>query len=513
MITQDLAEFIGKTSYPELPEEVVNQAKLCFLDFLGVSVRGSRSQSARIVRNIFSTGGDSHNINRGSTVIGGDPPDICESSTVTGNTTTPLDAALANGVSAHCLDLDDGHRLAQLHPGACVIPAALALAESYHKSGKEFITALVVGYQVAIKTGMILNPGHRQKGFHSTGTCGTLGAAAAAAKIMELDEEGILNALGLAGTQAAGLLESDHAGSMAKHLHAGKAAQSGVLSTLLAKDGFTGAHNILEGKEGLFKAMGNMKEEKNSLQKYGEGNCSNNEFEILRVYFKKYPVCRHLHSSLDATIKIMKNKNLQITDIQDITVETYKIAACHNNYHPLTAEGIKQSLPVSLALAIIRGDLDLEDIPRTILINEITWTDEITEPNETYITETNETNNITETDKTNEITEADETNRTSEITEITSKIRIKCDKDLNNLYPQKRPSKVTITTREHVYTERIDLAKGEPENPFTQDELLNKFSTLNPQVDVKILKTLDDLENVNIKELMNILTPALNDHR
>lgn len=459
MITRDLAEFIAKTSYPDLPEDVVNQAKLCFLDFLGVSLRGSRSESAGIVQNIIGTG-------RESTVIGGD-------------TTTPLDAALANGVSAHCLDLDDGHRLAQLHPGACVIPAALALAESYHKTGKEFITAMVVGYQVAIKTGMILNPGHRQKGFHSTGTCGTLGAAAAAAKIMELDEEGILNALGLAGTQAAGLLESDHAGSMAKHLHAGKAAQSGVLSALLAKNGFTGAHNILEGKEGLFKAMGKQKEGKNSLKKNGTEHCLHNEFEIFRVYFKKYPVCRHLHSSLDATINIMKNKNLQITDIQDITVETYEIASGHSNYHPITAEGIRQSLPVSLGLAIILGDLDLGDITRTTLTKEIMGTDEITEPDEI------------------------------DISEITSKIRIKCDEDLNKLYPQKRPSKVTITTREHVYTERIDLAKGEPENPFTRDEILSKFINLNPHADINALKVLDDLEDTNIKELMNSLNPAL----
>ncbi|MFA0834708.1 MAG: MmgE/PrpD family protein [Methanobacterium formicicum] len=459
MITRDLAEFIDKTSYPDLPEAVVNQAKLCFLDFLGVSLRGSSSESAGIVRNIISTG-------RESTVIGGD-------------TATPLDAALANGVSAHCLDLDDGHRLAQLHPGACVIPAALALAESYHKNGKEFITAMVVGYQVAIKTGMILNPGHRQKGFHSTGTCGTLGAAAAAAKIMELDEEGISNALGLAGTQAAGLLESDHTGSMAKHLHAGKAAQSGVLSALLAKDNFTGAHNILEGKEGLFKAMGKKKEENDSLKKYGTGKCSHDEFEILRVYFKKYPVCRHLHSSLDAAISIMKNKNFKIADIQYITVETYEIAAGHNNYHPHSVEGIRQSLPVSLALAIIKGDLDLGDIPRATFSNEISGT--------------------------GEITEADETNRTNEITEITSKIRIKYDEDLNKLYPQKRPSNVTITTKEHTYTERIDLSKGEPENPFTPDEMLNKFINLNPHVDVNVLKVLDHLEDVNIKELMNSL--------
>jgi 2-methylcitrate dehydratase PrpD len=443
MITRELAEFIDTTCYSDLPEDVVDQAKLCFLDFLGVSLKGSRSESAKIVRNILSTGGE-------STVIGGD-------------TATPMDATLANGVSAHCLDLDDGHRLAQLHPSACVIPAALALAESFEKSGKEFINALVVGYQVSIQMGMFLNPSHRQKGFHSTGTCGALGAAAAASKIMELDEKGILNALGLAGTQAAGLMESDHSGSMAKHLHAGKAAQSGVLSALLAKKGFTGAHSILEGKEGLFQAMGDLKDQESLLKEHGSENTTPEEFEILKVYFKKYPVCRHLHSSLDATLNLIKNENIKASDIQEITVKTYKIAALHDNYQPETTEGFRQSLPVSTAIAIINGNLNMANI------------------------------DISNWDK---------------ITEITTKIRIQCDEDLNKLYPQKRPAQVTIKSKNHFYTERIDLAKGEPENPFTKDELLNKFSILNPQVDVNILKTLDDLENENMNQLMNTITHA-----
>jgi len=440
MITHYLAEFIDSTSYQDLPENVINQAKLCFLDFLGVSLRGSRGESAGIVMKIINAQGD-------STVIGGD-------------TSTPMDAALANGVSAHCQDLDDGHRLAQLHPGACVIPAALGLAESRKRSGKEFITAMVVGYQVAIQLGMLINPGHRQKGFHTTGTCGTIGAAAAASKILDLDKEDILNALGLAGTQAAGLLESDHAGSMAKHLHAGKAAQEGVLSALLAKEGFTGAHTILEGKEGFLKAMGEVKNGKYPLPEMSTVKPTSGEFEILRVYFKKYPVCRHLHSSLDAILNIIKENQIKISDIQDVTVETYEIAALHDNYHPETVEGFRQSLPLSMAMALNHGNLDITNIG-----------------NNSY----------------------------KGLNEIASKIMIKCNEDLDKLYPQKRPSKVTLRIKGELYTERIDLPKGEPENPFTKEELLNKFRTLNPQVDANILTVLDDLEDLDMGKLMNSL--------
>ena len=442
MFTKDLAEFIVSTNYHELPEDVVKQAKLCFLDFLGVSLRGSKSKSAIIARNIICEyNKPQHNQ---STIIGG-------------HYTNPLDAALANGISAHSLDLDDGHRLAQLHPGACVIPAAISLAEVNGKSGKDFITALVVGYQVAIQVGMLLNPEHREKGFHSTGTCGTLGAAAAAAKILDLNKNAVLNSLGIAGTQAAGLLESDHSGSMAKHLHAGRAAQSGVLSAFLAKEGFTGAHSIIEGNEGILKTMSS----EDVLQKKDTWKIGIEKYEILRVYFKKYPVCRHLHSSLDATLNIMNSNSINPADIQDITVETYEIAASHDNYQPRSLEGIRQSLPFNIAIAVREGNLSIGEIS--------------------------------------------ESSKDNKIIETASKVKIKIDNDLNNLYPTKRPSRVTIRCEGNVYTERVDLAKGEPENPFSKDELLTKFRKLNHHVDIDCLKILDDLEDRNLPDVMHIL--------
>ncbi|BDZ69527.1 MmgE/PrpD family protein [Methanobacterium petrolearium] len=440
--TKKLAKFVKSTKYQNLPEEVVRQAKLCFLDFLSVTLKGSSTKSAQIIRNITGGNGD-------STIIGGDK-------------SSPLDASLANGVSAHCMDLDDGHRLAQLHPGACIIPAALALSETYEKSGNDFLTAIVVGYHVTIQLGMVLNPQHRDKGFHTTGTCGTIGAAAAAAKIMNLNLEGILNSLGLAGTQAAGLLESDHSGSMGKHLHAGKAAQSGVLSALIASEGFTGAHTILEGKEGFLKAMGSMETLKNANWQH-----TPYKYEIMGVYFKKYPVCRHMHSSIDATINIINNNNFEPVDIQDIIIETYQIAASHDNYHPETLEGIRQSLPFSIAMVIKEGNLTADDM--LTLKNGST----------SYMNH--------------------------EIIETAGKVKIKIDNNLNNLYPQKRPSKVTIKTQDKIYTEEVDLARGEPENPFSKEELLTKFSEMNPQVNVGCLKILDDLEDENLHDVMNNL--------
>ena len=435
MITEKFADYIISLKYEDLPEKVIENAKLCFLDFLGVTLRGSKTDSANAVNNIIKEGSE-------STIIGHKKASI-------------LDSALANGISAHSLDLDDGHRIAMLHPGACVIPAALSSCEARNKSGKDFITSIVAGYEITISLGILINPQHRNRGFHSTGTCGTFGAATAASKALNLDKEETINALGLAGTQASGLLESDHAGSMGKHLHAGKAAQSGVLSALLAKEGFTGAKTIIDGREGFLSSMADNKDVEIDLKK----------FHILDVYFKKYPVCRHLHSSIDATLEIINRNDLKAEDIQKITVETYKIAAEHDNYNPDTVEAIKQSLPLSLAMAIKNRKLNLDNLD----INE-------------------------------------------DILNISNKVDIECSEYLNKQYPSKRPSNVTIKTSKESYIERVDLPKGEPENQFTINELVNKFNSLNSDLNIDILPIINNLEDYNLKKLIKIINNEFKGH-
>ncbi|OEC86459.1 MULTISPECIES: MmgE/PrpD family protein [Methanobacterium] len=427
MITGKFTDFITGTHHKKVPKQAIDQAKLCFLDFLGVTLRGSKTRSSIAINNIVKEDSE-------STIIGHKKANI-------------LDSALANGIAAHCLDLDDGHRFAQMHPGACVIPAALSTCEASNKNGKEFINSIIAGYEVAISLGILVNPEHRNKGFHSTGTCGTFGATAAACYALNLDKKETLNALGLAGTQAAGLLESDHSGSMGKHLHAGKAAHTGVLSALLAKKGFTGASSIIDGKEGFISAMvnGDIKNKKLEI-----GN-----FHIQDVYFKKYPVCRHLHSTIDAAFCILNKNSIETDDIQKIIVKTYKIAANHDNYDPKTKEAIRQSLPVSLAIAVRNGNLSLDDL------------------------------------KTDD-----------EIAKISSKIVTECDENLDESYPYKRSSNVIIQTEDHSYSECVDLPKGEPENQFTLNELMEKFIELNPEISADILEIINNLENYNMKELM-----------
>jgi 2-methylcitrate dehydratase PrpD len=439
MITEDLASKVTEIRYDELPKEVIFQAKLCFLDFLAVTMRGSNSPSGKIVKKIFNCPNDTE-------VVGLDG-------------LTVMDAAFCNGVFAHSLDLDDGHRYAQLHPGCAVIPAALAAADFHKKTGKELVEAIVAGYQVSILMGKLSNPMHRNNGFHSTGTCGTMGSAAAASKIMELNQEKIINALGLAGTQAAGLLESDHAGSMGKHLHAGKAAQSGVLAAVLADKGFTGAKSIIDGKQGFYRAM--VSDSDISMIENRWKAIDLDYYHILDVYFKRYPLCRHLHSSIDAALIIrakMETEGLKLDDIRRINIRTYKIATEHDNYHPKTVEDVRQSLPFAVVISLIKGA-----------------------PN---------TENMELTDQT---------------ISLALKTVIESDPILDGTYPSKRPSEISVETEKGVYNSRVDLPCGEPENPLDINDLNHKFQELNPGVEIDLMNTIEQIESIYIHDFMDML--------
>ncbi|MDI9619110.1 MmgE/PrpD family protein [Methanothermobacter sp.] len=427
MITGKLAEFVSSLSYRDIPPEIIEKAEICLLDFLGVSLRGSGERSGLTALRALGTGEGN------STVIGhGKGSDER--------------AALLNGIFAHNLDLDDGHRGAQMHPGACVIPAALAAAEVLDVEFREFIAGVVAGYEVAIFMGLLANPGHRARGFHTTGTCGTFGAAAAAASVMGLDCEETVNALGLAGTQAAGLLESDHAGSMGKHLHAGRAAQSGLISAKLALEGFTGAESIIEGKEGFLNAMCQPPSE---LPETGV-------FHIGDVYLKRYPVCRHLHSALDCALEILAMTKFSASEIDEVLVETYDVAAEHDNYSPKTVEAIRQSLPVSLAILFEKGDLRVEDLKIS-----------------------------------------------SSIREMVSKIKIIADSEMQGM-KNRRPARVTVRLSDgSVHTAFRELPAGEPENPYTWKDIIEKFALLNPSYGTDKLGILSEAWSENISEVIS----------
>lgn len=467
MFLKNISKFISNYRYEKATVESITTVKAAFLDFFGVTYRGSSEQASEIafntVEEIFS---GNLNYNLKASIIGKNKK------------TDILGAGFLNGVSAHVLELDDGHRGAQIHLGAVIFPTALAISESFDLSGKDFLEAVIVGYEVGILLGKIVNPDHRNNGFHTTGTIGAFVAGAVASKLLKLDEEQILNALGLCGTQSAGLLESDHGGSMGKSLHVGKAVYNGILSAFLARNGFTGSGTIFEGNEGFLKTMVypniDYKSEDFSFEKALK---EIGRVRVRDIYFKKYPFCRHIHSSIDTALKLKASIGDEYDHIDNIAVKTYDVAAQHNNFNPKNVEELKQSLPYAVAISLVVGDVTVDDINQLMEYGLL--------------------DNYSTVDTVNSIKN------------LVNKMIILPDEKLNELYPDKRPSNVIIKLdkafRNGVFQNITMLPKGDFENPYQLSELIDKFKSNNPLYDVRNLTVIDSIEEYSMKYVIQKL--------
>ena len=463
MFLQNISKFISNYRYEQSTVASMTAVKAAFLDFFGVTYRGIEEEASNIalttIDELFSGKID---LNFSASVIGKNLK------------TDVLSAAFINGVAAHVLELDDGHRGAQLHLGSVIFPTALAISEAHDLTGREFLESVIVGYEVGILLGKLVNPDHRDNGFHTTGTIGTFVAGAVAAKLLKLDVDQILNTLGLCGTQAAGLLESDHGGSMGKVLHVGKAAYNGILSAYLARNGFTGSGTIFDGDEGFLRTMVLDKQEEFSLEDAlrNVGNVS-----VRDIYFKKYPFCRHLHSSIDTALKLKASIGDEYSHIQHILVETYEVAAQHDNYHPKNIEELKQSLPYAIAISLVVGEVSVDKINQLVEFGLL----------ENYST-------------------VDDVNA---IKKIVNNMTIISDDELTKLYPSKRPSNIIIRLdevfRNGTFQNSTLLPKGDFENPFQLKELIEKFKGLNPKYDVSNLTVIDSIEEYNMKYVVSKL--------
>ena len=467
MFLHNISKFISNYRYEQATVESITTVKAAFLDFLGVTYRGSSEKASQIA---FNTVGEIFSGNL----------DLKLKASIIGKSekTDILSAAFINAISAHVLELDDGHRGAQMHLGAVIFPTALAISESYDLSGKDFLEAVIVGYEVGILLGKLVNPEHRNNGFHTTGTIGTFVAGAVASKLLKLDENQILNALGLCGTQAAGLLESDHGGSMGKVLHAGKAVYNGIISAFMALNGFTGSGTIFEGNEGFLKTMVFQGEEY-SMDDYSFENALKDvgKVHVRDIYFKKYPFCRHLHSSIDTALKLKASIGDEYKHIENIAVKTYGIAAEHDNYNPKNLEELKQSLPYAVAISLVEGEVTIDDINNLIELGLL----------ESYST----------VDKINSIKN------------LAENMIILKDDQLDELYPNKRPSNIIIkldkTFRNGVFQNITFIPKGDFENPLQFGELLDKFKSLNPAYDINKLTIIDSIEEYSMRNVVRKL--------
>jgi len=329
-----LAEFAAGLEFEDLPGEVRERAGRCVLDWLGCALAGAAEPLGRTVRGMAVEAGGR-----------------AEAAVICGGAQVPCAAAAwANGVAGHIVELDDIHAEAIIHPGAAVVPAALAAAGRQGASGRALLTAVVAGYETAARIGMAAGPAH-YRFWHTTGTCGTFGAAAAAGRLLGLDAGGMQHALGIAGTHAAGLVAVF--GTDGKPLNAGRAARDGVTAALLAAAGATGPAGILEADRGYLRAAA------------GDFDAAAlaERFEILRNVFKVHASCGHTHAPLDAVLGLAAEHRLQAVDVAAVRVGTYRIAVetAGGGAAPRTPAEARFNLPYCVAVALLRGRAGLAE--------------------------------------------------------------------------------------------------------------------------------------------------------
>ena len=415
--TRRMADFVLATSLDRIPPQVLNLAKACLLDTVGVTVLGTRTPWGKIITDFARATGA-----KGSSTVFG----------VEGQRYQPLAAALANGTCAHGFELDDVHYPSISHPGAVVVPVALSLGEATDVSGKVLLEAVIVGYDVMGRVGASIASSHLAKGFHPTGTFGLFGATAACAKILDLDLEEIQDAFGLAGSLASGIFQFSIGGSMVKRLHAGHAAESGMKAALLAQRGFTGPREILEGKYGFCRVFTDAPEEVDwakMLDGLGE------RYAVEEISVKPSPACGVLHAVVDCLRMIDAEKKVAADQIEEIVVSgSENLAYMHNDYQPNSILSAQYSLPFTVGMAV-EGKID----------DFSAYLDESILRDQGVLT-------------------------------AGAKVKTEIDAAINEAYPDKFGARVAIRFKDgEVIEKSMKNPKGSTDAPFSDEELEMKF--------------------------------------
>jgi 2-methylcitrate dehydratase PrpD len=425
-ITQELARYCSGLKFRQLPEEVIDRVKYFFLDFIGVACRGSREDSSQSMYRFV------REMDRGAkngVIIG------------TKERAPYLYAALANGTSSHAIEMDDVNNEASLHPGVVIFPSALATCEMVGATGKSFIEAVVLGYEVMIRLGKALGPENSyRRGFHPTATCGTFGSSVAASKIMGLKEEKMTSAMGIAGSQAAGSMEYLAQGAWTKRFHAGWAAHSGMIAAHLARKGFRGPTSIIEGRDGFLHAYSNGADSSKVLEGIGSG------FEILRTSVKPYACCRYMQPPIDGILKIVKENDLQPDQVAKVKIGLLRAGAPliaepkENKYNPQSIVDAQFSMPFGAAVALLYRRAGLNEFHPSKI-------------------------------------------RSEEVRRMMKQVEYFVDLDLDKTFPKQWGATAEILTEDGKrYFTKIEYPKGDPENPLSWEEMIEKFHDLSSRV-------------------------------
>jgi 2-methylcitrate dehydratase PrpD len=413
-----LANFLANTTFADLPGETIAATKLAVLDWIGSALAGSLEPPARMVREVICGFGASD-----------------EASYFPAGRSSAAGAALINGTASHILEFDDIHKGSTVHGAAPIIPAALAVAEREHSDGRAFLLAVALGYEAALRVGEAVNPSH-YRFWHPTGTAATFGAAAAAGSLLGLNADQMLDALGSAGTQAAGLWEFNADGAMSKHLHPGKAAFNGVLAADLARRGFTGASRILEGERGFFRSMSDGADPSRITDGLG------NSWKVVENGYKLHSCCGHTHTAVDSAISLRNEHGLTGDEIESIRIALYGPGyEIVKEPKPRTSYQAKFSIAYCVAAGLTEGTVGLEQFDEARF-----GPDGVGDP---------------------------------AIAQLLARTTAEVDNDLTARYPERWPSRLTIALRDGTVHEReADCPLGHAENPVPLSTLERKAHDL-----------------------------------
>jgi len=395
-----------------LADSTLATAKRCLLDWLGSGYAGYDSAAGAIVARLAAT-------------LGGPR----ESTLLAGGRVGCTTAALANGIASHAIEMDDLHRPSVMHLGVVTIPAALALGEREHSTGRRLLEAIVCGYEVGARVAEAAGDAH-YRFWHVTGTAGAFAAASAASVILRLSPAQTLHALGTAGTLAAGLWEFLADGAMSKPLHAGRAAETGVLAALLAADGFTGAADVLGGGRGFLQAMAAGGIPARLTQGLGRTH------KIDATSFKLHAACGHTHPAVDAALEL-RRRGVSASEIDRVRVRTFRVALeVAGIHHPRNPYQAKFSLPFCVALALVRGRVGREEFTAAGLADP-------------------------------------------DVRALADRVAVEEDASCTSAYPARWQAALEVEcSGGRTEVARIEAPRGAPENPAAQGELLEKFAHL-----------------------------------
>jgi len=412
-ITDSFVETLYTLKSRALPDKVVREAHLCLMDEVGTMMAGAAIQGEKLGRYLDAFSGDD------ATVVG------------LGRRASLQNAALCNGISGHAYDFDDGHRFSTVHLGSAVIPPVLAVAEKEGLSMADAIRGIVIGYEAGIRLGRCIQPSHRNRGFHSSGTAGTVAAAMGVAAALDFNKEQMKATLAAACSAAGGINEMMENVSTMKPFNVGRAGHDGVTAAYIAAAGFQGPYDPMLGKFGFLHTACEVYDASVLSLETDDG------YNICGGYHKPYAACRHTHAAVYATVRAVADNGVRWQDITDISVSMYGQGV--NGHDHTEIPGVvagKMSTPFCIGLALKTGKIGIDSF-------------------------------------------VEETINDPDILHLTQLVSVKADEEMTSWVPHKRAARSTITTKDgKKYSYQADYAPGEPELPMTQEDFEKKFNEL-----------------------------------